>query len=123
MRFLANENFPRLAVEALRERGHDVLWTRTVAPGEPDASVLSRARAEGRVLLTFDKDFGELAFRSGLPSSCGVMLFRLALPSPESAAAKIVAAVESRDDWPGHFSVIEDGQVRIRPLPGLATGG
>jgi hypothetical protein len=49
MRFLANENFPRLAVEALQAQGHDVLWMRTAAPGERDPSVLARAQAEQRI--------------------------------------------------------------------------
>ena len=54
MRFLANENFPRAAVGALRVAGHDVSWIRTEAPGIADAAVLDRARREQRLLLTFD---------------------------------------------------------------------
>jgi len=116
MRILANENFPRRGVEALRESGHDVWWARTDAPGLSDVEILARAQHEQRIVATFDKDFGELAFRHGLPAECGIVLFRIALPSPELAAKKIVAAFESRSDWPGHFSVIEEGQVRMRPL-------
>ncbi|WP_287661640.1 DUF5615 family PIN-like protein [Microcystis sp. M049S2] len=77
MRFLANENFPLDAVEALRQNGHDVLWIRVESPGISDREVLSRAQAENRILLTFDKDFGELAFRSRLPASVGIILFSL----------------------------------------------
>ena len=54
MRLLADENFPRRAVQALRERGHDVAWNWDLARGSPDAAVLARAQAEGRVVLTFD---------------------------------------------------------------------
>lgn len=43
MRFLANENFPADAVEALRATGHDVVWIRTDAPGITDPEVLHRA--------------------------------------------------------------------------------
>ena len=63
MRFLANENVPLDAVSALREIGHDVIWVRVDAHGSPDEDILSRAVAEKRVLITFDKDFGNLAFR------------------------------------------------------------
>jgi hypothetical protein len=63
MRILADENFPGDAVTALRERGHDVAWIRMDAPGSSDPAVVRRARDEGRLLVTFDKDFGELAFR------------------------------------------------------------
>jgi predicted nuclease of predicted toxin-antitoxin system len=63
MRILANENFPGDAVNALRLEGHDVAWIREDAPGSLDTQVLQRAQDEERVLITFDKDFGELAFR------------------------------------------------------------
>jgi predicted nuclease of predicted toxin-antitoxin system len=79
MRFLANENFPLDAVALLRKQGHDVAWIRQDAPGSLDEDVL--ARAENRILITFDKDFGELAFRVGLPVSIGIILFRITAPS------------------------------------------
>ncbi len=82
MLLLANENFPRVAVEALRAAGHDVLWARTDMPGTPDDEILRRAQLEQRIVLTFDKDFGELAFHFGLPATSGIILFRLATPSP-----------------------------------------
>ena len=74
MNFLANENFPLDAVEALRLAGHDVAWVRADAPGSTDQQVLARAMAEQRVLLTFDKDFGHLAFHAGLPATSGIVL-------------------------------------------------
>jgi predicted nuclease of predicted toxin-antitoxin system len=61
MRFLADENFPGDAVTSLRSVGHDVVWIRTEAPGTTDQDVLARSLEDARVLLTFDKDFGELA--------------------------------------------------------------
>ena len=82
MRVLANENVPGEAVEALRSRGHDVAWVRTYAPGSTDREVIARAVSEGRILVTFDKDFGELAFREGLTAPCGVVLFRIPKASP-----------------------------------------
>jgi predicted nuclease of predicted toxin-antitoxin system len=117
MRILANENFPRDAVEALRGAGHDVAWVRTDAPGSSDTEVLVRAQAEGRLLVTFDKDFGELAFRSGLSSASGVILFRALAPSPTVLARLAVRALSSRTDWAGHFSVIENDRIRMTPLP------
>ncbi len=117
MRILADENFLGPAVALLRERGHDVFWARTEMPGAADTQVLARAQVERRLLVTFDKDFGELAFRRGLPAECGVVLARLTAHSPDEAARVIVAALEGRSDWPGHLSVIEAGRVRRRPLP------
>jgi predicted nuclease of predicted toxin-antitoxin system len=122
MRILANENFPNDAVAALQARGHDVSWIRTDAPGSSDPQVLARAQAEDRILVTFDKDFGELAFRSGLPASSGVVLFRISMPSSSYIARVAVAALESRTDWAGHFAVVEDDRIRMTPLPGEQSG-
>jgi hypothetical protein len=116
MRFLANENFPCAAVTALVAAGHNVVWIRTAAPGNADADVLARAAKEERILLTFDKDFGELARRAKLPPACGVVLLRVPMPKPGDAGQGLANMVMERDDWAGHFSVIEPGRIRMRPL-------
>lgn len=121
MWLLANENFPADAVNALREKGRDVTWIRTEAPGSNDKSVLARAQRESRILITFDKDFGELAFRSLLPAASGVILFRISAPSSEHVARVAVEAISSRIDWAGHFSVVEDNRIRMTPLPDHGT--
>jgi predicted nuclease of predicted toxin-antitoxin system len=117
MRFLANENFPLAAVELIRQAGHDVTWVRTDSPGIDDREVLLRAVTEERILLTFDKDFGELAFHHGLAAGCGVILFRFRKSSSGALAGRIVAALNVRNDWVGHYSVVDHGKIRMRPLP------
>ena len=67
--------------------------------------------------MTFDKDFGELAFRRGLAASVGVALFRITLNSPEHAVQAAVTAFTSRTDWTGQFAVVEDDRIRVRALP------
>jgi len=116
MRFLANENFPGRAVTALSEAGHDVIWIRTAAPGMRDPDVLSCAAREARILLTFDKDFGELARQAQLPPECGIVLLRIPMSRSGDTGALLAHLITSRDDWAGHFSVIELGRVRMRPL-------
>jgi predicted nuclease of predicted toxin-antitoxin system len=118
MRILANKNFPGDAVISLRRQGIDVAWVREDTPGISDSQVPERAQNEGRILITFDKNFSELAFRYGLPASCGVILFRISTPSPEHVARLALAALQQRDDWEGHFSVVEDNRIRMSPLPG-----
>src|SRR5947208_6923925 len=117
MRFLANENCPLDIVEAVRNISHDVTWIRTDAPGSKDRDILRRAVAEQRVLLTFDKDFGDLAFQFGLPATCGIVLFRLQASSSTVLATLVAAALQSRTDWAGQFSVVEPGRIRMRLLP------
>lgn len=117
MQLLANENSPLDVVESLRKEGHDVAWIRTDAPGSKDSDILHRAVTEKRVLLTFDKDFGDLAFQFGLPATCGIVLFRLQASSSAALATMVVAAIRSRSDWAGNFSVVDPGRIRMRSLP------
>jgi predicted nuclease of predicted toxin-antitoxin system len=91
MRFLANENFPGDAVRVLETAGHDVVWIRAAAPASADEDILAWAVREDRVLLTFDQDFGQLAWRLGLPASCGIVLFRLPMPAAAEVGAKLAA--------------------------------
>jgi predicted nuclease of predicted toxin-antitoxin system len=116
LRLLANENVPGAAVRALAERGHDVAWVHERSPGASDDSVLAMSHAERRLLLTFDRDFGELVFRRGRSAAVGVILLRLR-GGPDAIAAKIVGTLESRNDWAGHFAVITDAAIRLVPLP------
>lgn len=116
MRFLADENFPGEAIRGLRAAGNDVIWVADDASGSSDAEVLARAAREERILLTFDKDFGELAKASPLPPGCGVILLRIPMPRPDGASQQLPGLIMARDDWAGHFSVIEPGRVRMRRL-------
>jgi len=117
MRFLADENFPGDAVTALRGEGHDVVWIRTAASGASDDEVLHRAEVEERVLLTFDKDFGELTYHRRLPASCGVVLLRLPMHDPAASVRRLTEVLGSRTDWAGHFWVIDEQRIRMRSLP------
>ena len=116
MRILADENFPGIAVEELRKRGHNVVWVRTEKPGIGDRVILEWAQTEERLLVTLDKDFGELAFGRDLAAQCGVVLFRMKISNPRTGSMRIVDILESRSDWAAHFSVVEDDRIRMRPL-------
>ena len=117
MRLLANENVSATVIHTLRQRGHDVLSAKESMRGKSDSAVLQRARQEERLVVTHDKDFGELAFRNCLPAECGILLFRLSGADPASDSRRVLEAIESRQDWTGHFAVVTDDQIRIRPLP------
>ncbi len=117
MRFLADENFPLDAIESLKNDGHDVASIRADSPGIGDEFVLGRAVLEQRVLLTFDKDFGDLAFHAKFPASCGIIFFRIQAPSSAALSALVCQALSNRIDWSGQFSVIEPTRIRIKPLP------
>lgn len=117
MRIVANENVARTVIEELRRRGHDVLSVKESLRSERDPVILARAQAEQRLVVTHDKDFGELAFRFGLPATSGVILFRLSGHDPDTDNARILEVLEGRSDWDGHFSVVTDERIRMRRLP------
>jgi predicted nuclease of predicted toxin-antitoxin system len=106
VRLLADENVPAVVITQLREAGHHVVAVAETAKGLADKDVLALARRDELVLLTFDKDFGELAAR-------GVVLVRLGSMSPGLMAKTIVAAIACGDRWSECFTVIEPGRVRM----------
>jgi len=116
MRFLADENFPGSAVSALRQASHEVDWIRQIEPGARDEHVLKRAVETGAILLTFDKDFGELAWRMNRAAGFGVILFRVPMTRAAEAGVALARVVQSRTDWTGHFSVVEPSRLRMRPF-------
>lgn len=117
MRFLADEGVDRQIVEQLRREGHEVTYVAELAPGIDDDEILWRAHAAGALLITADKDFGELVFRLGRATQ-GVLLLRLAGLPPKRKARVVASVVKHRaDELAGAFSVIAPGGVRIRPKP------
>ena len=119
-RFLANENVPAAALASARQAGIEIASIQEDAHGIADDAVLQRAQAAGQVLVTFDKDFGELAFRAGKGATQGVILLRPRLRSPDFLAAFLVKVLQQPIQWEGHFAVADESQIRVVPLP--ATG-
>ena len=118
MRILADENVPGAAVEILRSAGHDVAWVSEGGSGTADTDILSRASDESRLLVTFDKDFGDLAFHARMPVSHGIVLFRLASMSKDTVPQYVADSLASQVEWEGHFSVISERRIRMRAIPG-----
>jgi predicted nuclease of predicted toxin-antitoxin system len=121
MRLLADENFPLPTIEALREAGHDIDWVRTDAPGISDTLVLDRAEAAGRILLTLDKDFWQIAIqrRTALARS-GVILFRVHPAIPENVTPLALRTLSSTTEWTGHAAVATPDRVLAVRLSGSA---
>ena len=117
MNFLADESCAGPVVRMLRQAGHDVVAISEVARGATDEQVLERALNEKRVLITEDRDFGELVYARG-QSSAGVILLRFparARHAKPATVAEAVAKLGSR--LQDAFTVIEAGRVRISSRP------
>jgi predicted nuclease of predicted toxin-antitoxin system len=115
--FLANENVPYAAIQSARKAGFDITWIKEICPGFSDEAVLALSITENRVLMTFDKDFGELAFRLGKSASAGVILLRPRLRSPEFITRHFLNVLSQSIEWHGNFSVSNESQIRVIPLP------
>ena len=116
-RLLADENIPAKAIEALRVAGLDVLSIREHAPGISDEEVLRLAVAQDRVLVTFDRDYGELIFAREAPVPPAVIYLRLASYRPEEPGHLLIEMLESSSQFHGYFVVVEKDVWRKRPLP------
>jgi predicted nuclease of predicted toxin-antitoxin system len=117
MRLLADENIPLDTVRALRDAGHDVYCATESGPGAPDLAHIERAINEDRVILTFDRDFGELAVRGPIKPRAGVLLLRIA-PKDTAAVTTLVLDLFARTDveWRDRISVVDEVHVRQRPI-------
>jgi predicted nuclease of predicted toxin-antitoxin system len=116
VKLLADENILVGVVEWLRQNGHDVFSVRESMRGEEDERILQFAEQDGRLIVTDDKDFGELVFNRGL-NSHGVVLARLHAVTLAERIARLTAiwpVVEEHS--PGTFIVVTDQNVRVRPI-------
>ena len=117
MRFMADESCDFAVVRALREAGHDVLYISETDPGAEDDAVVARAHAEGRVVLTEDRDFGRLVFAASRPAT-GVVYLRFPAPARETIGKAVVALVgEKGEALGGSFVTLQPGRARISRLP------
>ena len=115
---LADENIPRAAVAFLRRQGLDVAAVSERSQGASDTDVLAIARAEERLLVTFDRDFGELVFSHRQSPPIGIVFFRFVPVDPEEPARVLLDLLRhssiALDD---RFTVATRDTVRQRNMP------
>lgn len=116
MKFQADAHVSGEMVSMIRDQGHDCLDASAIPPRMPDVDVLRRAAADGRIVVTADKDFGELVFVHAIDTP-GVVLIRVAMAAESDRVAFVRAAwstVMSR--LPSSFITIDASGVRARPI-------
>ena len=117
MNLVADEDVDGPVVQRLRNDGHDIIYVAELSSGVTDDDVLRQANDRGALLLTADKDFGELVFRQRLVHS-GVLLLRLAGLTNVTKAEIVAEVCRVRGaELLGAFSVVSPGQIRIRRAP------
>ena len=120
MLWLADECVAAPLVEALRNSGHDVVYIAETAAGFSDADVITLAAQEARLLLTEDKDFGDLIFRRGRPVP-GIVLMRVGSENAKLQTLRLAAAISQYGERLfGQYVVVEEARFRARPLWSLS---
>jgi predicted nuclease of predicted toxin-antitoxin system len=116
MNFIVDESTGMAVVQYLRDAGYDVLAVSEVLPQADDATILATAVAENRILITNDKDFGDLVFRSG-QSHHGIILLRLR-DNSAGTRVRVLAALLNQyaARLPGNLTIATETSVRIRPV-------
>lgn len=115
MLFLIDESCDACMTSILRSNGHDVMAVSESHPGASDSTVIALAVGMARILITEDKDFGQLVYASGHGHS-GVLLLRYPFKLRHLIAEQILTLVRNRGELLSRsFTVIEPGRIRIHP--------
>lgn len=121
MDFLANENFPLVSIRLLRNAGHNVGSVLEETSGARDSAVLQRGHEESRIILTFDRDYGELIYRHESKVPAGLVFFRFDPATPEEPAEILMEILEKgKINLVGKFTVVERGKMRQRTFPKIS---
>lgn len=114
MNFLADEGIDKQIVDRLRQDGHMIVYIAEESPGIPDDVILEMANQQDAILVTRDKDFGELVYRMNRITQ-GVFLVRLDGLHPDTKANIVSAAITSHGaEMISAFTVISPDNIRIR---------
>ncbi len=113
MRFLVDECTGKRFADALKMKGYDVLFAGDVVQSVSDEKILEFCEREGMILITDDKDFGELVFRLGRPVK-GVILLRIS-SNPERRVQAISRLLKTYD-IENKFIVLEEEAIRSRTI-------
>jgi predicted nuclease of predicted toxin-antitoxin system len=115
MRFLADESCDFAVVRALRASGHDVIAVAEIAARTEDAEVIAWAVREARVVLTEDKDFGQLVY-AGAHQSTGVVLIRFPPSARPILPSRVLDMIRQNEAHLARsFVVVQPHRVRVRP--------
>jgi len=114
VRFVADESVDGPIVRGLRTAGHEVTYVAELAPGIADEAVLALPHERNAVLVTADKDFGELVFARNLPHA-GVILIRLhGLESADKVNRVVASVADKPETLLRAFTVVDAQETRRR---------
>jgi predicted nuclease of predicted toxin-antitoxin system len=115
IKFLADENIPIKAVEALKQKNIDIIPILDISLGLSDREALDLANRQGRVIITFDTDFGKLVFKEKLKVK-GIVLLRFIPKSPQQILKRIEYIITAGIPIENSFLVVREDSVRVIPM-------
>ena len=114
MRLLFDQSFDRRLLQPLRDAGHDVTVVAIdYPPGISDRDVLAIAEREQRILLTFDRDFGELAIHEQTPHA-GIIYLRTRPTTVAYKLARLNEVFATYTDQLDCFLTVTESAVRVQ---------
>lgn len=116
MKFLVNENFPITSVNYLRAKNFDILAVAEVLRGGKDSDILDYAVKEERIIITFDRDYGELIYRYRITDCPGIIYLKFTPVTPEQPAEYILNILNQDIELRRKFTVVESQRIRQRAL-------
>ncbi len=115
MKLLANENFPYKSIYYLKEKGYDVLSIGMDNPSITDSEVMTIAINEERIIMTFDRDYGELIFHHNYKPEKGVIYLRLDEYQPQEPGVIIEEIINNKEiDLTRALTVVDKNGIRQR---------
>jgi predicted nuclease of predicted toxin-antitoxin system len=117
LEFLANENFPLHSIKILREKGYQIKSVAEEHQGASDLDILIKAHKENLIIITFDRDYGELIFKNREVKPAGIIYLRF-IPETKDEPAQILQEVFKNKSIQllKKFTVVEKDRVRQRIL-------
>lgn len=117
MKFLADENFPFDSISLLSANEYEIRKAAINFQGKPDNFILKEASLADEIILTFDKDFGELIFKTLMKNCSGVILFRLEHYLPVTPGEMLLKFLQEKQiDFKNNLTVIDENKIRQRPI-------
>jgi predicted nuclease of predicted toxin-antitoxin system len=113
---LADENQHPIVVKALRDKGFHVEWVAESTPGAQDEAILARPDISTKMLITYDRDFGDLIFNKGYPTPAAIIYTRLNRARPLEIASQLLALLET-GVAAGHMITITEEGLRQKAFP------
>ena len=112
--FIADENIPKETVDLLKKQGVDIVSVTKFASGLSDTEVLNLANKNGRIVITFDKDFGQLIFKEKRKTK-GLILLRFAPKSPQQIAKRIQQVLTTNIRMENSVVTVKKDSIRVTP--------